>query len=76
MRFTCVGAAFLRFGEGLLPQFVHVLRDGEEDAKVVCRHGQLADHADGLCARVFVNVVFPPLRLRVPRVRIVPGTTG
>ena len=50
--------ACLRCDEGLLQQVVHVLRDGEEDAKVVCRPDQHASHVDGLFARVDIDAVF------------------
>ena len=54
------GAAFLRFDEDRFPHVVHVLGDGEEGAQVVCRLDQLANDADGLRARVDMDVVFYP----------------
>ena len=64
-------AAFLVFDESLLQQDVHVLRDGEEDAKVVCRADQLASHADGLRGALKWMLSFPPFCLWVHCSKIV-----
>ena len=72
------GDAFLRFDEGFLWLWhvVHVRRDGDEDAKVVCRLDQLANHADGLRARVAMDVVVSPtFGVKVPSSKMV-ATTG
>ena len=69
-------AAYLRFDEGLFLQVVLVLRDGEEDAEVVCRFDQLANHAGGLRACKWMWS-FLPFCLRVPCFKmVVLGTTG
>ena len=46
-------------------------------SKVVRKLDQLANHADGLRARVGMDVAYSPFRLRVPCSKIVvPQTTG
>ena len=43
---------------GLLAQSVHEIQEGGEHTQVVRRFHQLADHVDGLSARVEVDVWF------------------
>ena len=53
----------LRVSKSLLQQVVHVLEGGEEHTQVVRRRDQLAEHVDGLIARVKEQVCGPPFAL-------------
>ena len=67
----------LCFIVGLFRQVIHLLRDGDEDTEVVHRLDELANHVDGLAARVEVDAFVSPFCLMVPWSKIVvPGTTG
>ena len=61
---------------GLFQQVIHVLHDGDEDTEVVHRFHQLANHVDGLWARVEVDAYLSPFSLMVPCSKVVmPRTT-
>ena len=57
------GVIILCFVEGLNPHVIRVVHDGTE---VIHRLDQLANHADGLRARVEVDAIFSLSRVRVP----------
>ena len=58
--FTYAKLFFSRNGKGFLAQDVHVLDGSEVYAPVIRRFDQVADHVDGLIARVEVDVGVTP----------------